>query len=93
MSAQLNNQSADAQITLAWVLYQLARNADAEQALRSGMQLGNPSPDSSYLVAKILAEQNRADTAKQLLTSALESESGGIFIYKKEAQALLDSLK
>ena len=93
MSAQLNTQSADAQITLAWILYQLARNADAEQALRSGMQLGNPSPDSSYLVAKILAEQNRGDTAKQLLTSALENESSGIFIYKKEAQTLLDSLK
>ena len=93
MSAQLNTQSADAQITLAWILYQLARNADAEQALRSGMQLGNPSPDSSYLVAKILAEQNRGDTAKQLLTSALENESSGIFIYKKEAQILLDSLK
>jgi hypothetical protein len=57
------------------------------------MQLGNPSPDSSYLVAKVLAEQNRADNAKQLLTAALESESPGIFIYRKDAQALLDSLK
>ena len=30
MSSQLNNQSADAQITFAWVLYQLGRVADAE---------------------------------------------------------------
>ena len=30
ISAQLNSQNADAQITAAWVLYQLARTADAE---------------------------------------------------------------
>ncbi len=93
MSAQLNNQSADAQITLAWVLYQLARTGDAEAALRNGLQLSNLSPDSSYLVAKILVEQNRADTAKQILTSAIDNESPGIFIFRKDAQALLDTLK
>ncbi len=93
MSAQLNSQSADAQITLAWVLYQLARTGDAEAALRSGLQLGSLSPDSSYLVAKILVEQNRAETAKQILKSALDNESPGIFVYRKDAQALLDSLK
>ena len=93
MSAQLNNQSADAQITLAWVLYQLARTGDAEAALRSGLQLGNLSPDSSYLVAKILVEQNRGDTAKQILTSAIDNESPGIFIFRKDAEALLGTLQ
>ncbi len=93
MSAQLNSQSPDAQITLAWVLYQLARQADAETALRAGLQLGNLSPDSSYLVSKILVEQNRADTAKQILTTALENDTPGIFVYRKDAQALLDTLK
>jgi tetratricopeptide (TPR) repeat protein len=92
MSAQINNQNADAQITLGWVLYQLGLNAEAEQFLRSGMQ-GSPSPDSSYLIAKVFAEQNKPDFAKQLLKAALENESGGIFIYRKDAQALLDSLK
>ena len=93
MSAQLNAQSPDAQITLAWVLYQLARTTEAEAALRNGLQLSNPSPDSSYLVAKILVEQNRADAAKQLLTAALESDSPGIFIYRNDAKALLGTLK
>jgi predicted Zn-dependent protease len=92
MSSQLNNQNADAQITLAWVLYQLGRVADAEQALRSGLNLGNPSPDSSYLVAKILMEQNKTEPAKQLLKAALEAESPGIFIYRAEAQAMYDKL-
>ena len=87
MSAQLNNQNADAQITLAWVLYQLGRVADAEQALRSGLNLGNPSPDSSYLVAKILMDQNKAEPAKQMLKAALEHESPGIFVYRADAQA------
>jgi hypothetical protein len=93
MCAQLNAQSPDAQITLAWVLYQLGRQADAETALRSGLQLGNLSPDSSYLVAKILVDQNKADTAKQILQAALDNDSPGIFIYRDDAQALLKSLK
>jgi tetratricopeptide (TPR) repeat protein len=91
ISAQLNNQSADAQVTLAWVLFQLGRGPDAEQALRRGLSLGNPSPDSSYLVAKMLLEQ-KPDAAKQILTSALETETAGIFVNRKDAQALLDSL-
>ena len=92
MSSQLNNQNADAQITLAWTLYQLGRVADAEQALRSGLSLGNPSPDSSYLVAKILMDQNKTEPAKQLLKAALETESPGIFIYRADAQAAYDKL-
>jgi tetratricopeptide (TPR) repeat protein len=92
MSSQLNSQNADAQITLAWVLYQLGRVADAETALRAGLNLGNPSPDSKYLVAKILMDQNKMDPAKQLLKGALEAESPGIFIYREDAQARYDKL-
>jgi len=93
ISAQLNNQNSDAQITLAWVLYQLQRTVDAEAALRNGLQMGNLSPDSSYLVAKILVEQNRADTAKQILQNALDGDNPGIFVFKKDAEALLKTLK
>jgi predicted Zn-dependent protease len=92
MNAQINGQNSDAQITLAWVLYQLGRVADAEGALRQGLNLGNPSPDSSYLVAKILMDQNKTEPAKQLLKGALEQESPGIFIYRQDAQAAYDKL-
>jgi Tfp pilus assembly protein PilF len=92
MSAQLNNQSPDAQITYAWVLYQLGRTNDANVAFRNGLQMGNLSPDSSYLVAKLLVEQNNVDPAKQILKNALENESQGIFIFRKDAQELLDKL-
>ncbi len=93
ISSRLNSESSDAQITLAWVYYQLGRAADAEQALRAGLQLGNLSPDSSFLVAKILVDQNKAEAAKQVLKSALETETPGIFVNKQEAQALYDSLE
>jgi len=73
-------------------LYQLGRVADAESALRQGLNLGSPSPDSSYLVAKILMDQNKMDPAKQLLKGAIEQESPGIFIYRADAQAALDKL-
>jgi predicted Zn-dependent protease len=92
MNAQINAQNSDAQITLAWVLYQLGRVADAQQALTQGMNLGSPSPDSSYLVAKILMDQNKMDGAKQLLKASLDQESPGIFIYRQDAQAAYDKL-
>ncbi len=91
ISSRLNDQSADAQVTLAWVLYQLSRSAEAEQALRNGLQLGNLSPDSRYLVAKMLVERNPV-AAKQILQEALQNDSGLIFVNRQEAQALLDSM-
>jgi predicted Zn-dependent protease len=92
MNAQINAQNSDAQITLAWVLYQLQRFDDAQAALRQGQNLGTPSPDSSYLVAKILMDQNKPELAKQLLKVALEQESPGIFIFRADAQALYDKI-
>ncbi len=92
ISARLNNDSADAHLTFAWVLYQLGRVAEADQELRTALQLGNLSPDSNYLVARVLVDQKRGDTAKQILKGALDAETPGIFVYRTEAQSLLDSL-
>jgi tetratricopeptide (TPR) repeat protein len=95
ISSRLNNESADAQITLAWVLYQLGRTAEAEQAFRNGLQLGTNrlSPDSSFLVAKLLVDQKREEAAIQVLKGALEMETPGIFVNRQEAQVLLDTLE
>jgi superkiller protein 3 len=92
MNSRLNNESTEARITLAWVLYQLGRLQEANAALQQGLQLGNPNPDSSYLVAKILVDQNQTDAAKQLLQSSLESENAGMFVHEQEARALLETL-
>jgi Tfp pilus assembly protein PilF len=92
ISAQLNSQSADALMTLAWVFYQLGRVGEANAALQNAQQLGNISPDSSYLFAKMLVDQKRADPAKLLLRDALDEKYQGIFINRQEAQALLETL-
>jgi tetratricopeptide (TPR) repeat protein len=92
ISSQLNNQNADAQMTLAWVFYQLGRGGDAEAALRNAVQLGTLSPDSRFLIAKILVDQKRDDQAKQVLEEALAAENQGIFVNRQQAQSLRDTL-
>jgi tetratricopeptide (TPR) repeat protein len=92
INSKLNPDSSDAQITLAWVLHQLGRDQDALNALRAGLQLGSPMPDSSYLVAKILVDGNQISYARQFLNAALDADVSGIFVNRAEAKALLDSL-
>ncbi len=92
INAMLQPNSAESNITLAWVLYQIGNTRDAEAALRKGLAARNMSPDSNYLVAKILADQNRADVAKQFLTAALENPAGGLSVLRAEAEALKKQL-
>ena len=92
INAMLQPNSAESNITLAWVLYQVGNTRDAEVALRKGLAARNMSPDSNYLVAKILADQNRPDVAKQFLTAALENPSGGLSVLRAEAEALQKQL-
>jgi Tfp pilus assembly protein PilF len=92
ISSQLSSQSGDAQMTLAWVLYQLGRIGDADAALQNAVRLGNLSPDSRFLLAKILVDLKREAQAKPLLEEALESDYQGIFINRQAAQALLDTI-
>jgi tetratricopeptide (TPR) repeat protein len=94
INSKINPQNSEAQITLSWVLYQMGRLAEANAAFADGFRLGmgNLSPDSSFLVAKMLIDQNRTDSAKTILTNALENDNPGIFVNKQDAQALLASL-
>ncbi len=95
LNAKANDNSADARITLAWVYNKLNRSADAAKVLRSGLQLGNLTPDSSYLVAKMISDTKQPDQiegAKRLLADALSSDNPGIFVHRKDAQELLKQL-
>jgi Tfp pilus assembly protein PilF len=95
INSKLNEQSADAHVTAAWVNFKLNRLADFNNSLRTGLQLGGLNQDSSYLVAEMLSAQNtqeQKENARRLLTEALGAESGGIFIHRKEAQDLLKKL-
>jgi predicted Zn-dependent protease len=95
MNVKLNPESADANVTFAWVNHKIGRGAEAANALRNGLQLGTLSPDSSYLVAEIVAAQGRpedVEAAKRILTEALAADNPGIFVHRKEAQDLLKKL-
>jgi len=92
INALLQPNNAESNITLAWVLYQIGNNREAEAALRKGLQAGNPSPDSNFLIAKILVDQNKPDVAKQFLNYALESDTGALFLLREDAQKLKEQL-
>lgn len=94
INSKLNSQSAEAQVTLSWVLYQLGRLPEADAAFRDAGRLGlnTLSPDSNYIVAKMLVGQNRGDVAKQILTTTLENDAQGIFVNRQDAEALLATL-
>lgn len=92
LNAQLNENNADVNITLSWVLRQRDKGGEANQAFQNGLRLGTLSADSTLIVAKLLAEQNRKDMARNLLENALKNEQG-IFVNRSEAEALMESLK
>jgi tetratricopeptide (TPR) repeat protein len=90
INATLRPDSPEANVTLAWVLYQTGNNRDAGTALQKALQSGSLGADSSYLVAKMLADQNQPDAAKQFLSRALDptANGGGLFVLHDDAEAL-----
>ncbi len=89
---RLNENSSDANITLAWVLFNAGDLQNASQALQNGLRAGTLSPDSSVLVAKILLERDDKTNARNLLENALKNDQG-IFVMREEATAMLAKLK
>ncbi|HYO26590.1 MAG TPA: tetratricopeptide repeat protein, partial [Lacipirellulaceae bacterium] len=77
-------------ITLAWVLYQMGRLSDANQILARGIQ--NPSADAAYLIARIMEAQNQQDKAAAVLKEVLEQSAGGVFLYRRDAEAMMKRL-
>jgi tetratricopeptide (TPR) repeat protein len=94
INAMLRPDSPEANVTLAWVLYQTGNNRDANVALQKALQAGSLGPDSSYLIAKMLADQNQVEAAKQFLTRALDptANGGGLFVMRDDAEALKSKL-
>ena len=90
-NAKLYPDNGNVNITLAWVLSRLGRMQEANGALQRGVRSQNLSLDSTYLIAKILSEQNQNGPAIQALSRTIGK--GGLFVYRKEAEKLLEELK
>jgi tetratricopeptide (TPR) repeat protein len=81
----------EAATTFGWVLYQLGRLNEAEQALQAAAQSGSLSPDAAYYIARIWFEKQKLEEAQKLLESALEPDVP--MVHRKAATQLLDTLK
>ena len=94
--AQVNAErfatNSQANITLAWILAKLNRPAESDQFLTKAVQAGNLNADSAYLVAKILVQKNQKENAAKALEQVLAQAGAGMFMYRKEAEALLKEL-
>jgi tetratricopeptide (TPR) repeat protein len=94
MNVRQYPKQAEAFSTLGWVYYKTGHLNEAWQALQTALSAGQLSPDTAYYTAKVLVASDKPEgkkTAKQFLEAALKIKA--LFSMRKEAQALLDSLK
>lgn len=94
MNRQLNQDNADINVALAWVMYQNGLSRQASQLLQQSLANASLTADGKYLVAELLAASNNASNrknARTLLESAL-ADSKTIFVERKAAEELLGTL-
>jgi tetratricopeptide (TPR) repeat protein len=92
MNAERFPTSSQANITLAWIYSKLGRTAESDAFLTKAVQAGNLNADSAYLVARILVQKNQREQAAKALEQVLTQAGAGMFMYRKEAEALLKEL-
>lgn len=92
-NSKIHPDNTDVKVTLAWTLYRVERNREAQSALRNALESGGArlGADARVLVAKLLIAGNDKENARRLLSSAL-TENKGIFVQRAEAEKLLASL-
>jgi Tfp pilus assembly protein PilF len=93
VNARQYTRSPEAAATLGYAYFRVRNLTDAGMSLNTGLQLsgGQMKPDTAYYLALVLNEQDKFENAKQLVEGALKST--GLFVYRKDAQELLDKLK
>ena len=92
LNAERFPNNAQANITKAWVQYKLGNKAEAQKSLEQGSRSGQMRADSMYLIAEIMV----AEGQKQKAIAALQqgtAQRSGLFVFRREAQALLEKLK
>jgi len=93
--AQMNSQrfpnNSQANITRAWILFRMGRTAEFKDAI--GKISRNQVPlDSAFLIAKIMAEQDKKDLAIQEIDKLIKQKTG-LFVFRREAEELLKQLR
>jgi hypothetical protein len=83
--------NAQANVTKAYVLYELDRKAEAQKSLSLAGKM-QPQPDSVFLITKILVAEGQKEQAMQYLTKIV-SQKSGLLIFRQEAEDLLKQLK
>ena len=83
--------NAQANVTRAYVLYELGRKGEAQKSLSQAgkMQI---RPDSTFLIAKILVAEGQNQKAIEALTKIVAQKTG-LLIFRKEAEEMLAKLK
>lgn len=90
-NAERLRNNAQASVTRAYVLYQLGRKAEAQKSLQEAGKL-QIQPDSTFLIAKILASEGQNDKALAALEKVV-NQKGGLIIFRREAEELLAQLQ
>lgn len=90
-NAERLRNNAQASVTRAYVLYELGQKAKAQQSLQEAGKL-QIQPDSTYLIAKILAAEGQNDKAIAALEKVV-AQKGGLMIFRRDAEELLAQLK
>ena len=93
MNAQRFPDSGQANVTYGWVLYKLKKGREAETALGKGLKAGNLPANSRYLLARIASEQEQQKEKAVAELERLLNNNQGLFLFRKEAEALLAKLK
>jgi tetratricopeptide (TPR) repeat protein len=80
----------EAAVTLAWILYNVGREAEAMQYLSAAGRAGTITPESTYYAAKILVGRGSQESARNLLDKLLEQRRA--FLHRAEAEQLLEKI-
>jgi Flp pilus assembly protein TadD len=86
VSAALFPQNAESAVTLGFALYKNGQLQEADRTIQNALRIGQLNMDSSYLIARILFENNKPAEAGRILDSVIEQQ--GIFVHRDEAQQL-----
>lgn len=98
--AQLNSRAhsdrrqasgREAAVTMAWILFRLGHEAEADKELNSIINAGTLSDESAYYAARIFHARGNTDTAKAILARALARSAA--FAHRDDAEKLFAEME